>query len=424
MCNTLFLCGCDPLHGTIILQIRIYAGNEITGILQYSGNTHFVGFSLPDDSVSSQDVRHSSDFWFYIVYVVSTIIIYTTCVTTIFFLVNKSKKIKKENTRFVDSLKSIEMKTSLSFKINEKSLSSQDLRSPIESFISKNPEVLKGTMVVIIVFIFLEIFTEFVMAIIWSVSVKEPAVTFTVFLAALVFYSPGIFSLYKISRKCYMYVTGYYATSHAREEARFDTLFKCFVWISSYFAYILLYSFFPAFILAFAYPTRVITVFAFVATFVLLSMLYLTTYIQKGATMKFCGAANTSDKRNRNCYYSHPSVKFLAWCVLTVTLLYFFLFIFLLLYSLVIGRASVATSAPLALLSLLPSVLISIAAWIMKSTLLQNNNEDNIIESGTIVVTDGPDTSDCNKVCSNNEQQNTGEIENDDVQVVEECTEM
>ena len=52
--------------------------------------------------------------------------------------------------------------------------------------------------------------------------------------------------------------------------------------------------------------------------------------------------------------------------------LYFFLFVFGLLYSLIIGRASVVSSAPLAVLSLLPSILISIAAWIIKKTLLDD----------------------------------------------------
>ena len=38
-----------------------------------------------------------------------------------------------------------------------------------------------------------------------------------------------------------------------------------------------------------------------------------------------------------------------------------------------IGRASVVSSAPLAILSLLPSILLSIAAWVIRSTLLENN---------------------------------------------------
>ena len=63
-----------------------------------------------------------------------------------------------------------------------------------------------------------------------------------------------------------------------------------------------------------------------------------------------------------------------------ILLLYFFLFIFALQYSLVIGRAFVISSAPLAILSLLPSgILISIAAWVMKSTML-NNGDGGIID--------------------------------------------
>ena len=396
----------------------------MTGIVQDSGNTRLVGFSLPSDRVSSQDVRTGSDFWFYVVYVVSTIILYTTCVTTIFFLVNKTKKTKKKDTRYDDHSRTgtIEMRTSLRLRMNKESVPSQHHPSPIKSFINKNPEILKATMAVIIAFIFLEVLTEFVMAVFWSVFVEDILIAFAVFLAALVYYSPGIFSLYKICRKCYLYATGHYTKSHTKEDARVDTLFKCFVWTSSYFAYILLYSFFPAFVLAFAYPTRVITVFVFIATFTLLSIVYLTTYMQKGVTMKSCGTVNTrGDERDRNCC-NHTFVKFLAWCVLTVTLIYFFLFIFSLLYALVIGRASVVSSAPLAVLSLLPSILISIAAWIMKSTLLEDNNKDDGTESGgKNDITDGPDMSDCNNDHSN-EYQNTEEIESNGIHVVEAST--
>ena len=101
--------------------------------------------------------------------------------------------------------------------------------------------------------------------------------------------------------------------------------------------------------------------FAFITTFLVLSIVYLTTYIKKGVTLK-----SLKDVR---------FIKITFCIILTILLLYFFLFIFALLYSLVIGRASVVNSAPLALLSLLPSILISIAAWVMKSTML--NNVDN-----------------------------------------------
>ena len=131
------------------------------------------------------------------------------------------------------------------------------------------------------------------------------------------------------------------------------------------FMYIVLYSFFPAFVLAFAYPTRVITIFTFVATFMVLSVVCLTTYIQNGAP-------HISEDKWKNA-----ACKIFIWCTLPLIQVYFFLFIFALLYLLVIGRASVVSSAPLAVLSLLPSILISIAAWIIKSTLLVSNEHDN-----------------------------------------------
>ena len=250
---------------------------------------------------------------------------------------------------------------------------SKSEKKGIKSFTKQNPEVLKAIIIVIGTFILVEICAESVMAIIWTVSVKDHLVGLTVFIAALVYYGPGIVSLYKVGRKCHLYYSGQYNkrenatgfdnTQNALDdEAKVDALFKCFVWIAAYFAYILLYSFFPAFVLAFAYPTRVITIFTFVATFLVLSIVYLTTYIKKGVTLKAC-----------------KDVKFMKviFCIiLMVLLLYFFLFVFALLYSLVIGRASVVSSAPLAVLSLLPSILISIAAWVMKSTMLNKENDE------------------------------------------------
>ena len=214
----------------------------------------------------------------------------------------------------------------------------------------------------------MEILAELVMAIIWTASAKHHFIGFTVFIAAIAYYAPGVFSAYKIGRKCYAYYNKVRGTKTRKiiEEAKIDALFKCCVWITAYFAYVILYSFFPAFVLAFAYPTRVITIFAFMATFLVLSIVYLTTYIKKGVTFKCL-------KDKNQVFISFTKV--IISIVLIILLLYFFLLIFALLYALVIGRASVVSSAPLAVLSLLPSILISIAAWAMKSTLLKTDND-------------------------------------------------
>ena len=318
----------------MVFQLRVYAGKDITGIIQDSGNTRYVGFSLPSSSVSPYDTRAKSDFWLYVVYVLSTFILYASCLTTLFFVVSKSEQ------------------------------------QGIKAFTKRNPEVLVATIVVIGSFVIVEICAELIMAIIWTVSVKDHLIGFTVFAAAFVYYGPGVFSLYKVGRKCYRYYNNPHIHTHDKREitsstldidmAKIDAVFECFVWITAYFAYVLLYSFFPAFVLAFAYPTRVITMFAFIATFLVLSIVYLTTYIKKGVILK-----RLKDVR---------FIKIIFCIILMILLLYFFLFIFALLYSLVIGRASVVSSAPLAVLSLLPSILISIAAWVMKSTMLNNGN--------------------------------------------------
>ena len=214
-------------------------------------------------------------------------------------------------------------------------------------------------------FIIVEILAELVMAIIWTVNVKHHFIGFTVFAAAIAYYGPGVFSVYKILEKhCLCYKKGNEVTENYSNDSD-DTSFKCFVWITAYFMYVILYSFFPAFVLAFAYPTRVITIFAFMATFLVSAIVYFTTYLKKDLTLEICGRPITGFK------------KYIFSIIIIILLLYFFLLIFALLYSLVIGRASVVDSAPLALLSLLPSILISIAAWVMKSTMLKNDNDVN-----------------------------------------------
>ena len=193
---------------------------------------------MPSSSVSPEHTTTESDFWLYIVYVLSTFVLYASCLTTLFFLVSKSEK------------------------------------SGIKSFTKRNPEVLKATIIVIGSFIVVEILAELVMAIVWTANAKNHFIGLTVFIAAIAYYGPGIFSVYKVTKKCYLY----HKKVHDRrynlkppinegkcnvdiEEVKIDTLFKCFVWITAYFAYVILYSFFPAFVLAFAYPTRVITIF-------------------------------------------------------------------------------------------------------------------------------------------------------------------
>ena len=123
------------------------------------------------DSLCQVQVFHHttamSDFWLYIVYALSTFILYASCLTTLFFVVSKSEQRGHK----------------------------------IRTFTKRNPEVLLATIIVIGSFVFVEILAELVMAIVWTVNVRDYLIGFTVFAAAFVYYSPGIFSLYKVGKK-------------------------------------------------------------------------------------------------------------------------------------------------------------------------------------------------------------------------------
>ena len=160
---------------------------------------------MPSSSVSPDHTTAESDFWLYIVYVLSTFVLYVTCLTTLFFLVSKSEEGEE---------------------------------SGIKSFTKDNPEVLKATIIVIGSFVVVEILAELIMAIIWTANAKNHYIGVTVFIAAFAYYGPGIFSVYKVTKKCYLYY--HEKGSHDRkhntadiEEVKIDTLFTCFVWIDN-----------------------------------------------------------------------------------------------------------------------------------------------------------------------------------------------
>ena len=358
-----------------ILQLRIYAGK--TGLLQDSGNTKLVGFSLLQNDVSGQRFRDMSFIPFYLVYVISSLVLYMICVTTALFIASKF-----------------------------------DSRASMKTFTDKNNDVLIGLAVVMCTFILLEVITEFIMAIIWAVAVKDPVITVYVLLSTVLYSIPCIVSV------CNM-VKHYFGKSGQNTTAERDTeqqtvsetteqqtvsvtteqqtvsetteqqtvsetteqqtgseksiatlpLYS-FVWLASYFAYILLYAFFPAFILAFAYPVRVISIYIFMATFMVLFVLSVITYLKREVNF-------LPLKKPENNSKLHSRIKVFVGCFIALNFLYFFLFIFGLLYSLIIGKASVVSSAPLALLSLLPSILISAMAWIIKRTILDDNENEN-----------------------------------------------
>ena len=147
-----------------LLQLRVYAGQS--DVLQDSGNTYLVGFSLPQSGVSGHGFRDASYTPFYLVYVISSIVLYALCVITAFFIVSKthSKKGMKE-------------------------------------FTHSNSEVLIGLTIVMSVFIVLEVVTEFIVASIWSKAVKDPVIAVYVVTSTVLYCIPGVVSVCMIMRK-------------------------------------------------------------------------------------------------------------------------------------------------------------------------------------------------------------------------------
>ena len=361
----------------------MYAGRG--DLLQDSGNTHLVGFSLSKSSVSGQEFRDESYTPFYLVYVISSIVLYVLCVTTAMFIVSKSRN---------------------------------DMKKITES----NTDVLIGLTIVMSVFIILEVITEIVMAIVWTNAVKDPLITLYVVLSTVLYCLPGIVSLCNMAKE--MCIKKKRKTQNKEDdnaeqnnndddndndndndnaEENADTKNKdkkksittlplySFIWLASYFAYLLLYAFFPAFILAFAYPIRVISIFVFMATFMVLSTVSVITYLRRKVKLLPC-VEWLEDKSNGKCTQQtlHLITKIIVGSCITLIFLYFFLFVFGLLYSLIIGKASVVSSAPLALLSLLPSILVSAMAWIIKKTVLDNGSESDENTKDTTPATGAP----------------------------------
>ena len=136
------------------------------------------------------------------------------------------------------------------------------------------------------VFVILEVLTEVIMASVWSDAVKDPVITVYVFLSTAIYCIPGIVSVFNIAKQIYSH---HQAQEKKKNEESQDAdsdqksitslYLYSFIWIASYFAYLLLYAFFPAFILAFAYPIRVISIFVFMATFMVLFTVSVITYI-------------------------------------------------------------------------------------------------------------------------------------------------
>ena len=124
-----------------------------------------------------------------------------------------------------------------------------------------------------------------------------------------------------------------------------------------------LYCFFPAIILTFVYPTRMIAIFTFVLAY------FFATTIAFAIMIKSYGLflPHTNKKRTKK----------LTFFVLLLMVIIFLMFIYttflVFLYILTVGRGSIVNTGPLFIISLFPSIILSLGAWIAERIVLKGS---------------------------------------------------
>ena len=154
---------------------------------------------------------------------------------------------------------------------------------------------------------------------------------------------------------CHIYCNG-------REN--FCTILQVFFIIINFamFAQLITTALLPAFLLLLIYPIKVVSLFAYIITFIFSLALFGTIWDgipvfqnqQKASKLPFC-------------YH----------CAMLTYFIYFFAFLFVMVFLLVITKAAVISPGTYGVISLLPSVVITAGIWLLKKKILEKRaNED------------------------------------------------
>ena len=147
--------------------------------------------------------------------------------------------------------------------------------------------------------------------------------------------------------------------------------FKFFFLVFGYgFLLSLIYIYFyalPTFLLLLVYPTKVITVVAYLATFVFTTSIIYSVCIRMIiiAFYSFC----TVNKCTRVMTIIYIIIIFLLPFPMFIVVIQF-------LYSLVLGEASAISTGPYTVLSLVPTAAISVAVWLVKNKVFSSGTKE------------------------------------------------
>ena len=347
------------------MQLRLYARRE--PVLSFETSLNDLGFALDNSTITVRGIPHDDgshvvvNFYHFFVSFV-----YFFCVGGFFVFY------KKSGTHSADG------KEEADFKVK------------IDNFFKRHHKVVPGAAIVATLSVLSELGIRFVRCITWTVYIiRDDSVHrahdqgINGFIAV---WLPQLWLILLVLTPNLIIHCIYFRIGCKQERCYAQNSKLCFCWMMFYnkvnvhivlvsclFSYLLIYASFPTFILIFAYPTRMIAVVTFVLAF-LFSMTILFSILAH-----FYILAKPAEFRRQNfkklAFYTIIFI-FLALLLSTVIIVYFFGLLYVLLYVLVIGRASVVSNGPLAFLSLLPSAILSGLAWTAKRIFLNSDTEE------------------------------------------------
>ena len=361
-------------------------------MIEVTESVEFVGFTLPETSVTSKIIPIGSDVILANLYASILCFLYAISICLLTVLYYYFENVKK--------------------KIND--------------LINTDKDLTMGIRITSTTALIVEFCTRLATCIVWTQNIDNSSGI------VLAVWTPQIYLL--LMAVCQILFVSFYVC-HKEGHCHTQLELRTFSNLSAT-AFTLFYLLFPTIILMFAYPTQIIVIFTFVISYLFATSIFSASVVK--LYNRFCPnikgdhqtKQETNQKSDRQCESDqksknrccpcnrHPSdchphiwlkkkittvwkrLKNLDWKKIFKKIFRKFLFFILLFmplwliivylhfivvfasYSLLIGRGSVINTGPLFLISLLPSALLSGIAWIAKRVALETDQNEKNAASG------------------------------------------
>ena len=352
-------CHLYPMHTIFFMQLKVYAGNQ--EVLNFIQDNTAIGFTLSSASVSTNIDPFGSDITIIILYSATSCILYAISVCLFpcwcFHLTEKRRKHKNK----------------------------------IKPILENNRELIGGMLITSIIAIAFEFCARIVHCIVWTIH-RENIIgnvlgvwlpQLFLFLFATFVNSCGhtCICCSRVFASWLRYYTRPFMLNDPDEVNQQNRSNYCFMFTSKVNVILpihltifgLVYCFFPAVILTFVYPTRMIAIFTFV-----LAYFFATTVIY-AVMIKLYGWFLLGINKIIKC-----SIFITLFVIVSLVIMYIYAITLVFIYALIIGKGSVVNTTPLFIISLFPSIILSLGAWIAKRIIL--NGSRNICSCKNEVV--------------------------------------